>query len=546
MSTPSRPDLVLVADTLRSHRWGVLSWVGGAFVAMYVIALGFVSEVSRFPGGARAMAAGLEAAAQAMRPLRWPADRLDTLGGYLTFHNVTLFVFALSLYAAVQGAHALRATDVTGMLEEILATGRSRARVVADRAAGFAATLALIGLGLALALVVATVAGDQPDLSGSFGIALAGVLCAGAAWGLGLLVAQLMGSARSATAWATGALSVLYVVSNVSDQLGPLGVLRFVSPFYYYTRSRALVPGHGVDVVALVALVAVTGVLLAAAAWAFDRRDVPTGLWARQRRAVPRPVPVQRPALRTMWTAVLLRQRIGLMVWSLAAAFTLALMGYLEPAVVDVWGQFDMAAAILGNRPGVSADQQYLSFAAQLVLPILTAYVITQANGWVGDLRHGRVELVLAAPMSWRALVVHRLLALTAGSIVITVSGIAGLVAGSLAVGLAPEPLGLVRVTADVVLFTVALAAVAALVVAWLGSGGVSALAAFTAGSYLLVYLVPLFAWPDWVMRLSVFGAAGDPYLAMPPFGGLVFLLALAGLGGLAATVIAQRAAKTA
>jgi len=50
------------------------------------------------------MAASIQAGAQVMRLLRWPAERLDTLGGYLTYHNVMLFVLFLfvlflSLYA---------------------------------------------------------------------------------------------------------------------------------------------------------------------------------------------------------------------------------------------------------------------------------------------------------------------------------------------------------------------------------------------------------------------------------------------------------------
>src|SRR5664279_1849949 len=54
------------------------------------------------------------------------------------------------------------------------------------------------------------------------------------------------------------------------------------------------------------------------------------------------------------------------------------------------------------ERVKVRADgQQYLSFAAQIVVPIVTAYVLTQAAGWVADLKQGRLELILAGPLSW-------------------------------------------------------------------------------------------------------------------------------------------------
>jgi ABC-2 type transport system permease protein len=116
---PSRP---LVADTVRAHRWGIGGWIVGSAVAMYAIAAGFDAEVARFAGGAKAMAESMRPGVEAMRLLRWPADRLDTLGGYLTYHNVTLFVLFLTLYAAVQGAHAIRGAEPGGMPAEILAT----------------------------------------------------------------------------------------------------------------------------------------------------------------------------------------------------------------------------------------------------------------------------------------------------------------------------------------------------------------------------------------------------------------------------------------
>lgn len=311
---------MLVTDTVRVHRWGALAWVLGAAVAMYVIALGFVTEVARFAGGAKAMAASLLVGAQALRLLRWPAERLDTLGGYLTYHNVTMFVFAISLYAAVQGTHAVRGPQTAGQLEEVLATGRSRGAVIVDRAVGFALTLMLICAGLGLALIAAMAAGGQPDPGGSLITALACGLCALAAYSSGVLISQLAGSVRSGTALTAAGLTVLYLLTNVADELGPAGAVRFASPFHYFNASRALVPGHGLDLPATAALLCMTATMLAAAAWAFQRRDYAAGLWARQRRTRPRNVRVQRPALHAYWSAVLLRERLGLIAWAAGGA----------------------------------------------------------------------------------------------------------------------------------------------------------------------------------------------------------------------------------
>src|SRR5664280_2516907 len=115
-----------------------------------------------------------------------------------------------------------------------------------------------------------------------------------------------------------------------------------------------------------------------------------------------------------------------------------------------------------------------------------------------------------------------------------------------LAVGAQLDPLGLIRAFTDVLLAAV-FGAVAALVVAWLrGTAGGAGLAIFTAASYLLIYLVPLFGWPEWVARPSVFDAIGNPYLEIPAAGGITFLAAWAKLGSLLAVGVAARSPKTA
>ena len=145
--------LSLVLDTVRAHRIGALAWVVGGGLAMFGMAVALATEMDDFPGGAAGLAASVMAGAEALRPLRWPAERLDTLGGYLTYHNVTLYTFALAIYGLVQGARAIRGDEERGSLEEVLATGHPRIAVLRDRAIGFALVIAAIctGLGLAVA-----------------------------------------------------------------------------------------------------------------------------------------------------------------------------------------------------------------------------------------------------------------------------------------------------------------------------------------------------------------------------------------------------------
>lgn len=69
----------------------------------------------------------------------------------------------------------------------------------------------------------------------------------------------------------------------------------------------------------------------------------------------------------------------------------------------------------------------------------------------------------------------------------------------------------------DTILFGAGFGAVAAIAVAWLrGHSAIVALCIFAVTSYLLVLFVPLFDWPSWIERLSVFGRSATPTWSCP------------------------------
>ena len=299
----------LVLDTVRAHRVGMLAWVVGGGLAMFGTAIALATEMEDFPGGAAALADSVMAGAEALRPLRWPAERLDTIGGYLTYHNVTLYTFALALYGVVQGARAIRGDEERGSMEEVLATGHPRMSVVRDRAIGFALVIAAICMALGVAVAAGLAVGGEPDLGGSLITMGTSGLVALVAYALGLLAAQLVGSSRAAGGVGAAALSVLYVATNMGERLGPAAGVRFVSPFHYANQSRALVPGYGLDVVASLVLLALALVMLGLAGWAFTRRDYSAPLWvpharARPTRAVGQPAHVPHRMLGSVWSAI--------------------------------------------------------------------------------------------------------------------------------------------------------------------------------------------------------------------------------------------------
>ena len=100
--------LALIFSSLREKRGTILAWALGGALAMYFEALAIAAELRDFPGGPEVLARSIYPTIEGMRLIRWPADRLDTLGGYLAYHNVVIFNFFLAIFAGVQGARLLR------------------------------------------------------------------------------------------------------------------------------------------------------------------------------------------------------------------------------------------------------------------------------------------------------------------------------------------------------------------------------------------------------------------------------------------------------
>lgn len=522
----------------------MLAWVLGGAAAMLFMGLSLNSEMASFPGGPEALARSVMPAVEAMRPLRWPADRLDTLGGYLTFHNVVLFSGFLAIYAAIQGARAVRGPEERHSLDDVLAAGWSRTGFLRDRALGFAVVLGVTSLGLAAGIAWALAASDQPDLAGSL-ITMASVgLGALAAYTLALLVSQLVRSAKAAAGIAVLVLVAMYLVNNVADLIGPFGVLRYLTTFHWVNQSRALVPGEGLDLVAMLVLLAASVTLLALAAMAFTRRDCGSVLWPRRmaQAACAGSVRVRHWWTHAYWTAHLRQHWLGLLAWTTATAAFAALMVSLQRTVTDAWSEFDYITRLLGTG---NMDLLYTGFITDILAPVVVAYAITQAAGWTVELDQGRVEAMLSGPMSWSRLVWERLLATGVGIVVITLGTLATVIVGSTAINGSVDMAGMLRVVAMCLLIGWAVAGVAALAVAAIRSNvAVTLLAVYVGAAYLLTWLIPTFEWPTWVEHFSVFMAFGHPYQEWPAAGGLVLLATLALGGSVAAAAVAERTPK--
>jgi ABC-2 type transport system permease protein len=487
------------------------------------------------------MGAALEAAAQAMRLLRWPAERLDTFGGYITYHNVTVVALGLGVWGAIQGASLLRGTRAEGQLEYVLAAGYPRWRILISRVAGFVIILLLVTAGIGMGLAAATAVAGAFDLSGSM-ITMASVgLAALACFGLGLATGQMGGTARSAAGLASALIAGLYLLTNIWEEVGWIGGLRYLSPFYFSNQSRDLVPGQSVDLTAMGLIIAMTVGAVGFSAWAFQQRDLREPLWRLPTRVTGTAPSAHTVTVRSYFWSESSRTKVGLIAWSLGAASVIGLVAWLEPVVVDVWDELGFSDFLSGSKSGASVADQYFSFASQLVALVVAAYAITQAAGWVAEMRDGRVEMLLAQPVSWQRLILLRMLVASIGVMAISLAAAAGMAAGAAAVDTSLDPSGLVRSIPVTLMLGLAIAGLGAVLVAWIPTAtSVIVLSVVTFASYLLPFVVPLFDLPDWSANLSLFGAYGQPYLEVPDAGGMLLLTALILAGGFVAPMLAQ------
>jgi ABC-2 type transport system permease protein len=533
----------LVRAAFWAHRRGLLAWGLGGLLFLLLIGWGYAAAIERLSGGASALGASMLPLAEALRVYGGRPVRLDTFGGFLSWRVLTIGPLLLGIYAAIQGARVVRGEEERGVVDQWLAAGWSRAAIVRDRAVAFAGVLATLALTYGLGLWGAAAINGVHGAAGAALWTGAEIsLTAGTVFALALLLGQLAGAARAASGLAAIAMVTLYVVTNLADSLGRLALLRFASPFYYYQQSRPLIPGSGVSLGATVALVGAFVVLTALAAVAFVRRDCGAGLF-RWRRAhspgAPRPLRWGSPAMRSLWTAGLREQPIALLAWSFGIGAYMVLNVSIAPAVADLARQF------LGERflpPGGMVIDEYLSRAVfQYAALLLGAFVIAQASRWGGDLHHGRMEMALSCPISRVRLVAERLLALAVAVALVLAAIAAGIWVGAQAAGISLHGGPLLRALAMMALFAFALGGLATLLAGWHPGATVPVLSCVLGAALVVILLQTLFAWPDWVARLSLLEAYGLPYTAAPKATNLMTLAGLALAGTALGMVATQR-----
>ena len=534
----------VVLSALREKRSTIVAWALGGAMAMYFEALAIAAELKDFPGGPQALAQSIYPTIEGMRIIRWPADRLDTLGGYLAYHNVVLFNFFLGIFAGIQGARLFRHLEEKKRIEMYLATGVSRANLVLLRSFAYLISQIAISLSLGIGTAIAMAASNESNVSGSITTLLAGGICIFPFFGLGLLISQFTTTARNAAGVTALLVTFIYVIDNISGKYSWLDWFRYFSPFYYANQSRPLIPGFGSEFFSWGFMLLIGTLFIAISISLIERRDISSTFATNFNRIKVKKV-ANKHVPKSLIGDILWRQRYGLLAWIIATSAFIGVFISMMSGVIDIWRQFSFLEQFTSSGFGATPEEQYLAMVFEVLPPFLAAYIIFQSSKWTVDLLEGRVQLFLSTPMSWSGLVARRAIATFVGAELIVAFSVLVIVIGGRNQNGIINFGGVIRVVVMLTLFILAFIALSSLLVGLLhGKNTTQIVSLYVGAAWLIGFMAPYLKWPEWLVRLSIFDAFGHPYVDWPTRTSFLLIIVMIIPGYIGTFLITERSAK--
>jgi ABC-2 type transport system permease protein len=535
--------------TLRDMRWGALGWGVGIGLLVAVTAAAWAAaypdETSRSQ-----LAAQLHGGLSAAQVMYGPPRHVDELGGFIEWRVLGLAPVLLGLYLILAATGMTRGAEDSRAIEVVVATPRTRSRVLLEQAGalatGIAAAMAVVGL---FTLTTGVLAREHAPGALRIAGACANVGVAALLFGaVGLCAAQFIAPRRAAALVSAGAMIGLHLVNTVPLVVPGLTGIRYASPLYLYTRSSPLSDGH-MDWLAFAGLALASAVLTGLAFVASHRRDLFDTYHPRRRPRLTHEGRTTSGGTGAAKRQVFLRNSLGrglgdaagaTLAWTAGLGLLAVLMTALTPNVREALLEQSRGPLFRQlERAGMLSERGILSaLVFSFIPPLATVFSVTLAASWAADELNQRLELELAAPVPrWRvfagrlaAAIVSQAAAITAMALAIVIAIKAeGIDVPVAAVGAASWTLVVLGACVVSCGFAVA---------SW-RPGLTAALAgSFVASSYFASLLIPLLGLPGWARYISVFGLYGSPlsdgvsYWRVAVLLGLTAALAVAGAAG--------------
>ena len=457
---------------------------------------------------------------------------VGTMGGYVQWKYGSVFLLIAAFWSVLALSGTLAGEARRGSLDFVAASPFGRRRIAAEKVAAHLTLLTVVMAVVALAAwlggaAFAKLPGDEVPPRAAVGFALWIELMALAFGGLAFALAQFLG--RAAAAWIAGFILVAGPILNNYRTLVPgLGGVANLTPWAWTANHLPLAGQYDWGSLAPVAIAAI--VLIPVGIEAFARRDLGAS------------IPVRTPALPAV--ALGLRGPVGrsfgerlplALAWGLGlGAFGLVMAASSRSLADSFTKSPELARTIQSVFPSfdLTSAGGFLQLLVQLLFVVAGFAAVTLVSGWAAEETSGRLEMLLASPLSRRSWAIRSGLGVLAAIALMTVImalavGVGAALAGS-------DALTPMAGTFALGLFAAALAGVG-FAIGGLVRTSVAAetVAVVVIATYLIDLLVPALDLPDRVHQLALTAHLGQPMVGVWDATGVVACLVLA-VGGLA------------
>ena len=511
-----------LAFIIAAGLFGGLALVMGAAIGSVFPTPAARLEVDKLIGSMPASMVNLFGNATLMGP------KLATLGGYMTWKYGALFGLGAGLWSILALSGTLAGEASRGSLDLVAAAPFGKRRIALEKLAAHLTVLWLAMAFVAIMIVVSSNAfgdpnlGDPIPLGGAIGFAAWAGFIAMCFGGLALALAPLLG--RSGSAGVAGLAMVALWVASGLDTGGPLVA---VSPFHWTINHIPLVGYYDWPGLALVGIVAV--VLLALGVELFSRRDlgVTAGL---SLPATPAAVLGVRGPVSRAFGDELPRALAWGIGFGVMGALLASLVGSFANQVGSDSGLSKTFASIFPGFNFATAGG-WLQLYAELFYIAAGLAAATFVSKWASDETNGRLEQVLAGPMSRARWVVAGGVGAILAVVVMTVVLALGIGLGAAAGGATAGDA--IVGTASLGLYAVAIVGIGVAIGGlWRTSLAAEIAALVVVATYLVDLLAPALKLPDWFHQLALTAHMGQPMVGVWDRDGVVACLVI-GIGGI-------------
>jgi len=454
-------------------------------------------------------------------------SKLGTLGGYMTWKYGALFALGTALWSILALSGTLAGEASRGSLDIVAAAPFGKRRIALEKLAAHLTMLWLAMAFIAIMIVVSSNAfgdatlGDRISIESAVGFALWAGFIAMFFGGLALALAPFLG--RSGSAGVAGLAMVALWAASGLEVGGPLVLL---SPFHWTADHIPLVGDYDWPGLAAVGVVAV--VLLGLGVELFRRRDlgVTAGLGLP---ALPEDVLGVRGPVSRAFGDELPRALAWGIGFGLMGALLASLVG---PFADQIKKDPSLSSTLAGVFRGLELQTAggWLQLYAELLYIAAGLAAATFVSKWASDETDGRLEEILAVPMTRARWVIAGGVGAILAVVVMTVLLAAGIGLGAVAGG---------ATTGDAIVGTASLGLFAAAIVGvgvavgglWRTSLAAEIAALVVVATYLVDLLAPPLNLPDWVHQLALTAHLGQPMIGQWDLAGVVACVVIAAGG---------------